>query len=304
MGGGPADIKKAFRLIYNRLEQNNLLSVFNSIEMPTLPILAEMEQGGILIDTKGLVKLKEKVEQDLEKKTRAIYQAAGREFNINSPKQLAVVLFGDLGISLKKVKKTAGGAISTNHVTLQKIKGEHPIVDLILSYREQFKVLSTYIEPILSLVDKDSLLHTSYLQAGTATGRLSSEQPNLQNIPQESDLAEPLRNCFIPRSRETVFLSFDYSQAELRILASITQDEKMMAAFLKGEDRHMATAATVFHVVPEEVTKHMRRIAKVLNFGIAYGMGSIAVAQATGIPRTEAKQFIDEYFNQFKAIKK
>lgn len=297
------DLYLAYKTAKEELKKNNLIKVFREIEMPLLPILAEMENWGIEINKKGLENLKEEVRKKVNKTAEKIYESAGGEFNINSPKQMAEILFGKLKIAAKKIKKTAGGAISTSYENLIKIKDEHKIISLILEYREKFKVLSTYIEPILELTDKDGRLHTSYLQTGTATGRLSSEHPNLQNIPQGSDLAEPLRKTFQAGEKKE-FISFDYSQMELRILASLTRDDKMIKAFREGKDIHAATASYVFNVPFEEVDREKRRVAKVLNFGIVYGMGVNAFSESSGLKKEEAKKFIEEYFKEFSEIKR
>lgn len=297
------DLFFAYKWVEGELKKNNLIKVFNQIEMPLLPILSEMENWGIEIKKEKLERLKEKVREEVNELAKKIYKLAGGEFNINSPKQMGEVLFKKLNIAAKKIKKTAGGAISTSYENLIKIKDEHKIIELILEYREQFKVLSTYIEPIIELTDKKGRLHTSYLQTGTATGRLSSEHPNLQNIPQGGELAQLLREVFSGGEGKEL-VSFDYSQMELRILASLSRDDKMIKAFKEGKDIHAATASYVFNVPFEEVDREKRRVAKVLNFGIVYGMGVNAFAESSGLKREEAKKFIEEYFKEFSEIKR
>ncbi|MFA5173229.1 MAG: DNA polymerase [Candidatus Paceibacterota bacterium] len=302
-GNKEEDLFFAYKWAEGELKKNNLTKVFKEIEMPLLPILAEMENWGIEIDKEKLERLKEKVREGVNELVKKIYKLAGGEFNINSPKQMGEVLFKKLNIAAKKIRKTAGGAMSTSYENLIRIKNEHKIIELILEYREQFKVLSTYIEPIIELTDKKGRLHTSYIQTGTATGRLSSEHPNLQNIPQGGDLAQPLREAFLGGEGKEL-VSFDYSQMELRILASLSRDDKMIKAFREGKDIHAATASYVFNVPFEEVDREKRRVAKVLNFGIVYGMGVNAFAESSGLKREEAKKFIEEYFKEFSEIKR
>ena len=296
-------LNKAYNFALKKMKSNNLLHVFNDIEMPLLPVLAEMEDEGIYVNKNKLRALKKETKSYVEKIESQIYKKVGKEFNIRSPKQLSDILFKDLKISTKKIKKTSGGSYSTNFDNLMKIKEEHEVIELILEYREIFKVFSTYIEPTLELLEKDERLHTTYVQTGAATGRLSSENPNLQNIPQGTELSKKFRETF-EASKGKVFLAFDYSQMELRILASVSNDEKMIEAFNNNRDIHTETASYVFNVKPEDVTRDMRRMAKVLNFGIVYGMGSLAYSQSAGVSRAEAKKHIEEYFEEFSSIKK
>jgi len=296
-------LKKAYVFTLNKLKSNNLWHVFNDIEMPLLPVLAEMEEEGIYVNQKKLKELTEETKKIVLKIEKDIYKISGVNFNIRSPKQLGDVLFKDLGISVKKIKKTSGGSYSTNYDNLIKIKDEHAVIPLVLEYREIFKVLSTYLEPTLEFLRIDERLHTTYVQTGSATGRLSSENPNLQNIPQGTKLSKKFRETF-EASKGKVFLAFDYSQMELRILASVANDKKMIEAFREGRDIHTETASHIFKVEPDKVDREMRRMAKVLNFGIVYGMGSMAYAQSAGISRAEAKKHIEDYFIEFKAIKK
>jgi len=301
--GKENNLKEAFIFTKKELEKNKLKNVFEEIEMPLLPILAEMEKTGIKIEEKKVKKLADEIKGNVKNLEKEIYKAAGIKFNINSPKQMAEVLFERLKISAGRAKKTAGGAISTNYENLMKIKNEHKIIQLILNYREEFKILSTYLEPILKMAERDGRLHTTYIQTGTGTGRLSSEKPNLQNVPQSSVRAKPLREAFVPDS-EKVFLSFDYSQMELRILASLSQDKKMMEVFKNSGDIHAATASFIFKTEPEKVTAEMRRVAKTLNFGIVYGMGRNAFSETSGISKEEAGRFIENYFETFKDVKR
>ncbi|MEK7125283.1 MAG: DNA polymerase, partial [Patescibacteria group bacterium] len=282
------------------MQEAEVMRIFEDIEMPLVKVLAQMELDGISVDTKILQRLRKKAEDqvaDLEKK---IYTLAGGQFNISSPQQLGRVLFEQLGLQ-GKVRRTSGGALSTAAPELEKLRDAHPIIDRIFEYREIQKLLTTYIEPFPDLIGHDMRIHTTYNQVGAATGRLASENPNLQNIPVKTDLGHEFRRAFIA-PKGTQLVSLDYSQLELRIVAHIAEDKKMMAAFERGEDIHTRTAAQVFGVVPAKVTKEMRNQAKVLNFGIIYGMGSLGFARAAGVDRAQAKEFIDRYFEEFSGI--
>lgn len=294
--------EKLHEILSARLRENNLDKVFYEIEMPLLRILAEMEVSGIVVDASILKKVKADLDDELKKIVKSIYEAAGREFNINSPKQLGEILFDVLKI--KPRAKTKTGERSTKAESLEMMKGDHLIIQFVLNYREFFKLQSTYVEPLLELAlnSKDGRIHTTYLQTGTATGRLSSESPNLQNIPTSGDYAKRIRSAFIP-APENSLLSLDYSQIELRVLASVANDEKMIDAFNKDQDIHKITAANVFNVDVSSVTTEMRYAAKTLNFGVIYGMGPQAFARATGKTYEEAVLFIDEYFNDFAQVK-
>lgn len=283
-----------------RLRTLGLLPVFRDIESPLIAILARMEQVGILVDTSHIDDLMASASTEVAKLEEQIYHHAGTTFNINSPSQLGDILFTTLGIK-GKVRRTGGGAPSTAAAELEKLRDEHPIIDLILQYRELNKLKTTYIEPFPTLVGADGRLHTTYHQTGTATGRLSSSDPNLQNIPTRTELGSRFRAAFIAPPH-TSLLSLDYSQLELRLIAHIAQDQTMLEAFRNGEDIHTRTASEVFGLAPAQVTKDMRRQAKVLNFGIIYGMGSVGFARAAGISRDAAKQFIDEYFARFSGV--
>ena len=301
--GTPADLNRGYQWLLRELEEKRLIKVFREIEMPLLPVLAQMERAGILVNGEKLKKLKTEIGREIGELEKKIYQLAGERFNLNSPKQMGEILFNKLKIDKSRVRKTAGGAVSTSHENLKRIEEKHEIVPLILDYRESFKILSTYVEPILERRGEDGRLRTTYLQTGTGTGRLASENPNLQNIPQESKWAKSLREVFEAGKRNR-FVSFDYSQMELRVLAAVAHDGKMIEAFKEGRDIHATTAANIFNVPADKIDKKMRRVAKVLNFGIAYGMGPRAFGEAAGITPGEAKKFIEEYFNDFTAIKR
>ena len=230
-----------------------------------------------------------------------IYAAAGSEFNINSPKQLGTVLFETLGLAAKNQKKTAGGARSTRESELEEVRGAHPVIAEILAYRELAKLLSTYINAIPGLLDEDDRLHTHFIQAGTTTGRLASQDPNLQNIPIKTDLGRAIRRAFVA-SPGMQLISFDYSQIELRIAALLSQDEALTEIFKDGRDVHREVAARVFHVRPEDVSYDQRRAAKVINFGILYGMGVNALRESLGSTRAEAQEFYEQYFAAFPRL--
>lgn len=294
--------KELHAFAIKKLKADKLEKLFYDVEMPLLKILAEMEMRGIKVDVKGLKNLDANLEKKLIVLVKDIYKQAGGNFNINSPKQVGQILFEKLGIGMEGVKKTKGGAISTNIETLMTIRDKHPIVAHLLEYRELFKLQSTYIRPLQELADKKQRIHTTYIQTGTSTGRLSSKNPNLQNIPAEGEWAGRVRGVFIPEKGH-LLAAFDYSQIELRVLASLSGDPKMMEAFNNDLDIHKITAASVFNVPLEKVTPEMRRLAKTLNFGVVYGMGANAFSKTSGLSFAEAKKFIEEYFKDFTRIK-
>jgi DNA polymerase-1 len=296
----PLAVWRLAPLLWDRMKSLDLLPVFTDIEMPLIPILARMEQTGILVNTETIRDLLESSSKQLAELEQKIYELAGMEFNINSPAQLGEVLFTKLVIK-GKVRRTGGGAPSTAAPELEKLREEHPIIPLILEYRELNKLKSTYIEPFPSLIAADGRLHTTYNQGGAGTGRMSSSNPNLQNIPTRTELGQQFRAAFIA-APGTQLVSFDYSQLELRLIAHAAHDETMTAAFRAGEDIHTRTASEIFGVVPADVTKDMRRQAKVLNFGIIYGMGVLGFARAAGVSRDTAKKFIEEYFTRFHGV--
>ncbi|OGI22103.1 MAG: DNA polymerase I [Candidatus Moranbacteria bacterium RIFCSPHIGHO2_01_FULL_55_24] len=278
-----------------------LEDVFRNIEMPLIPILYGMEKEGIYLNTEKFRALSEELGKELETLEKDIYKFAGKEFNINSPKQLSEILFTDLKIPTTNIKRTKTG-ISTASSELAKLQ-EYPIIQKIESYRELFKLKTTYLDALPLLVDKDSRLHTTFQQAVAATGRLSSTEPNLQNIPARNSWSERIRSAF-EAGKGKVLVGADYSQIELRIMAHMCGDKALVEAFHKGEDVHRTTAAVVFKVKPEEVTPDMRRKAKVFNFGLMYGMGSYGLSQAAEITPQEAAEFINAYFKKFSGVKK
>ncbi|MBI2096832.1 MAG: DNA polymerase I [Candidatus Sungbacteria bacterium] len=286
-----------------RLRERELWKVFAEIEMPIVPILAEVEDRGMKLDLAFLAHLSKEVAETLQSLEKEIYKLAGREFNINSPKQVSEILFDTLKLGAAGIRKTEGGAISTDAGELAKIKDTHPVVAKILDYREVAKLQGTYIEALPKLVAEDGALHTTLNQTLTSTGRLSSSNPNLQNIPTRTDFGRRIRKAFVAREGYEL-VSFDYSQIELRVAAAMSGDEKMKETFWEGGDIHAMTAMEVNNLkTKEEVTPAMRYAAKALNFGILYGMGPRAFAESAGIPFADAKKFMQEYFNDFPKIK-
>ncbi len=286
------------------IKERGLPYVYEDIELAIMPIVDAMEKTGIKIDTAYLKKLSADYHKELSALEKNIWKMAGREFNINSPKQLGEIIFDEMkvgeGAGLR-MKKTAGGARSTRESELEKLRGLHPIVDQIFKHRELQKLLSTYIDVIPSLVGSDGRLHAKLNQAGTTTGRFSSKDPNIQNIPIKTELGKNIRRAFVAPAHKKL-ISFDYSQIELRVAALMSEDDFMIKVFEDGKDIHAAVASKVFGVPEKEVTHEMRRRAKVINFGILYGMGVTALQQNLGTDRKVAQEFYDNYFLQFPAI--
>ena len=277
--------------------------LFHDIEMPLVPVLAEMEEAGVTLDTEALRQSSDELNTTLRNLEKEIHTLAGMPFNINSSRQVGTVLFEHLRIE-EKVKKTKTGLYSTGEEVLEKLRSKHPIVDKLLDYRRVKKLLSTYIDALPERVDPATgKIHTSFNQTVTSTGRLSSSNPNLQNIPVREELGREIRKAFTADDAESVFFSADYSQIELRIMAHFSGDEHMTDAFRHGADIHAATAAKIFGVAPEEVTSDMRRRAKTANFGIIYGISAFGLAERLAIPRAEARELIDGYFASYPRIK-
>ena len=285
------------------LKENGVEKLFYEIEMPLVPVLSRMEANGVKIDTENLQQISEEFGQEIHKVEEEIYTLAGTPFNIASPKQLGEILFERLRID-EKAKKTKTGQYATGEEVLQKLLHKHAIVQKILDYRSLTKLKSTYLDALPALVNpKDGLIHTSYNQAVTATGRLSSNNPNLQNIPVRTAQGREIRRAFVPRSPQYTLLAADYSQIELRIIAHLSQDPAMVADFNLGHDIHAATAAKVFHVPMEQVTKEQRSRAKAVNFGIIYGMSAFGLAERMELSRSEAADIIKKYFEEYAGIK-
>ena len=284
------------------LSENNLENLFYNIEMPLVRVLAKMESNGIRIDIEGLKQISEEQSKEISNIENSIYEIAGTSFNIGSPKQLGEILFDKLNIKAPS-KKTKTGQYPTGEEVLQKIINENPIVQHILDYRSLTKLKSTYVDALPSLVStRDGLIHTSFNQAVTATGRLSSNNPNLQNIPVRTDKGREIRKAFVPRDSEHILLAADYSQIELRIIAHLSGDQVMQSAFRNGLDIHADTAARVYGVDIESVTSEMRRNAKAVNFGIIYGMSAFGLAERLKISRSEASEIIKNYFKEYVGI--
>ncbi len=292
---------EAFIFLEAEIDKQGLGSVYRDIELPIIPIIEEAQSYGILVDTKHLKKLSVKYHKTLNEITARIYAHAGSEFNMNSPKQLGEILFDKMGLATKGLKKTEGGARSTRESELTKLKGVHPIIEDILLYRELQKLLSTYIDNLPHSIGEDGRLHTTLNQAGTTTGRMSSSNPNLQNIPVRGDMGAAIRSAFVAKEGSTL-LACDYSQIEMRVLAALSKDENLLEIFKKGTDVHTSVASRVFKVSEKDVTAEMRRRAKVINFGIVYGMGVNALKDNLGSTRAEAQEFYDNYFITFPGI--
>ncbi|MGB8815863.1 MAG: DNA polymerase [Minisyncoccia bacterium] len=300
---GIKDLDSAKAILMKDLENKGLKNVFEKIEKPLIPIILEMEKTGVKINKKEVEDLSKEYHTELSKKEKKIWELSGTEFNINSPKQMGEILFNRLGLKAKNQKKTGGGNLSTKESELEKMRDMHPIVPLIFDYRELQKLLSTYIDVISKILDKKDRLHAKFLQTGTTTGRMSSQEPNLQNIPTKSELGRNVRKVFIAE-KGFKLVSFDYSQIELRIAAFLSGDKKLLEIFRNGEDVHTAVASEVFGVPLEKVDKEMRRRAKVINFGIMYGMGVLALKQNINSTREEAQKYLEEYFRKFSGLAK
>lgn len=295
------NVKEARKILEKELVKRGAKKVFEEIERPLIPIVDAMNARGIKIDKKNLEKLSLEYHKELARLEEAIWRAAGEEFNINSPKVLGGILFEKLGLAGKNQKKTPTGALSTKESELEKLKDKHPIVKMILEYRELAKLLSTYIDAIPPLLDKDSRLHSTFLQAGTTTGRMASNSPNLQNIPNKTALGRAIRHAFVAEGGFKL-VSFDYSQIELRIAAILSGDKKLIEIFKSGIDVHAGVAMRIFKVGKKEVDKGMRIKAKTINFGILYGMGVNALKANLGVDRKEAQEFYNEYFKTFHGL--
>ena len=283
-----------------QLEEYNQTNLLDDLELPLARILSEMEETGIYTVATDLQEMEKEIQAKLDVLINNIYNAAGESFNINSPKQLGVVLFETL--ELPVIKKTKTG-YSTAVDVLEQLQGQHPIIDYILEYRTLSKLQSTYVEGLQKVISEDNRIHTRFNQTLAQTGRLSSVDPNLQNIPIRLEEGRRIRKAFKSSDDNNVIFSADYSQIELRVLAHITQDESMKQAFINDEDIHTATATKVFNVQPDEVDSLMRRQAKAVNFGIVYGISDYGLSQSLGITRKQAKQFIDDYLDSFPGVK-
>lgn len=292
-------------LLKSDLEKVSVRQLFERMEMPLISVLAEMEMAGICLDVAFLKQMSEKLAKRMRTIEDSVYEQVGKKFNINSTQQLSVVLFDKLGLNPPdRTRKTSSGHYSTAASVLELMRGAHPVVDLILEYRELSKLRSTYIDSLPLQVNPDTgRIHTSYNQAGSVTGRIASSDPNLQNIPVRTELGREVRKAFVAEDGHQL-LAADYSQVELRIAAHMAQDKAMIDAFRKGEDIHTATAAAIYHVPAGEVTREQRRHAKAINFGLLYGMSPFGLTRSTDLTLAEAEDFVERYFEQFPGIKR
>lgn len=293
-------LKELYPIVLERISKSGMKNLFFEIEMPFTEVLAEMEKNGIVIDIDGVKKFGEKLDKEMKEIEQGIYLMAGKQFNILSPKQVSEILFEDMKISAKKKVKTGG--YSTSADVLEELKDDYPIVELILQYRQYSKLKSTYVEGLLSKVQPDGRIHTIFKQTETRTGRISSAEPNMQNIPVRTELGREMRKFFVAGQGNTL-IDADYSQIELRILAGLSRDENMIKAFEDGADIHAITASQIMDVSPDQVTKEMRSNAKAVNFGIVYGIGAYSLAKDTGITKEQASRYIENYFAQYPKVK-
>ena len=287
----------------SELAAGNVTELFNNVELPLVSVLTAMEIEGINIDTDFLKELSVALSDDILRLEKSIYEQAGEEFNIASPKQLGVILFEKLEL-VKKPKKTKSGQYSTAEDVLSYLAKDHQIIRDVLEFRQYKKLQSTYVDALPNEINpKTNRIHTVYAQAVAATGRLSSNNPNLQNIPIRTERGREVRKAFVPRDENYVLLAADYSQIELRIIAALSEEETMMNAFKNGEDIHASTAARVFNVPLEEVTREQRSNAKTVNFGIIYGVSAFGLSNQTNLSRSEAKELIDTYYETYPKLK-
>jgi len=302
--GEDADITLQLKhILYRKLKEEDLLKLAEEIEFPLIPVLVSMESSGIYMNADSLAEFEKELQTNIEKTVAQIHSIAGEEFNISSPKQLGVILFEKLKVS-DKPKLTKTKQYSTSEQELSKLKDKHEIINLILSFRSNSKLLSTYVKALPLLISKETgRIHTSYNQAVATTGRLSSTNPNLQNIPVRTEEGKRIRKAFEPKDSNHTLLAVDYSQIELRLIAHLSQDEAMLAAFNNNEDIHTATAAKIYEIPEEEVTREMRSNAKSANFGIIYGISAFGLSENLGISRSEAKKLIDGYFKTYPSVK-
>jgi len=294
-------IYQLYKLFAPQLKEEELEKLFFEVEMPLIEVLAKMQDDGVVVNTDILDELLKKVQKQINETKRGIFKIAGREFNLNSPKQLGVILFEDLGI--QPLKKTKTG-YSTNEEVLEKLSLQYPIAELILDYRQLNKLKTTYISPLIEQVNSSKgVLHTQFNQTVTQTGRLSSSSPNLQSIPVKGEFSNLLRKAFVSSFKEGYIFSGDYSQIELRILAHLSCDDNLIQAFMHDLDIHTHTATLLFGVESQEVDEYQRNLAKRINFGIVYGMGSYGLSKELKISTTEAQNFIDDYFRRYPKVK-
>jgi DNA polymerase-1 len=302
--GEDADLTwQLYKILADELKTNRMTELSERIEMPLIRVLSDMENSGFRLNTEDLNKFAIELRSQIINIEKEIFRLAGTEFNISSPKQLGEILFERLNIS-GGTQKTKSKQYSTSEEVLVRLKDRHDIVDKVLEYRALKKLLSTYVEALPKLIyNKTGKIHTSFEQAWVTTGRLSSKNPNLQNIPVREERGREIRKSFVASDKDHVLLSADYSQIELRLMAHLSKDENMIEAFMNNEDIHSATAVKIYNVSPGNVTGEMRRKAKTANFGIIYGISSFGLSQRLNISRAEAKTLIDNYFNTYSRVK-
>ena len=294
-------VYKLKAILEEKLKENDGFELFTNIEMPLAPVLAEMEYNGMYVDKEGLIEFGKQLQQRIEEMTKEIHELAGEEFNINSPKQLGEVLFEKLKLTVYKKTKTG---YSTDVEILEKLREEHPIIEKILEYRQLAKINSTFVEGLIPFINpKTKRIHSHFHQTVTATGRISSSDPNMQNIPTRVELGKILRKVFVAEGNDKIYIDADYSQIELRVFAHISQDEEMIKAFNKDEDIHAQVASKVFGVNIKDVTSELRTKAKAVNFGIVYGISDYGLAAQLKVRKSEAKEYIEQYLNKYKGIK-
>lgn len=294
-------VYKLKAILEEKLKENDGFELFTKIEMPLAPVLAEMEYNGMYVDKERLIEFGKQLQQRIEEMTKEIHELAGEEFNINSPKQLGEVLFEKLKLTVYKKTKTG---YSTDVEILEKLREEHPIIEKILEYRQLAKINSTFVEGLIPFINpKTKRIHSHFHQTVTATGRISSSDPNMQNIPTRVELGKMLRKVFVAEGNDKIYIDADYSQIELRVFAHISQDEEMIKAFNKDEDIHAQVASKVFGVNIKDVTSELRTKAKAVNFGIVYGISDYGLAAQLKVRKSEAKEYIEQYLNKYKGIK-
>jgi len=299
-----ADITLQLKEVFEpMLEETGTMKLFREIEMPLVPVLASMEAEGVKLETSALEDFSGQLRDDIIELEKQIRQMAGEDFNIASPKQLGEILYEKLKVT-EKPKYTRTRQYSTSEDVLMKMADSHPIINSILDYRSLTKLKSTYVDALPRLINpRDSRIHTSYNQAVAATGRLSSNNPNLQNIPIRTERGREIRKAFVPRNEDYTLLAADYSQIELRIIAELSEDAGLIETFVQGLDVHAATASRIFGVGVEEVSPDMRRTAKTVNFGIVYGISAFGLSERLNIPRKDAADIIEQYFDKYPGVK-
>jgi DNA polymerase-1 len=290
-------------VVQQKMAEVNATGIFTTMEMPLVPVLAQMEQVGITLDTAFFEKFSEELLQRQEELQEKVFQAVGYTFNLNSTQQLSTALFENLGLTPPTRKKTSSGHYSTSASVLEAMENQHPVINWLLEYREVTKLQSTYVDALPKQINPlTGRVHTSFNQTGTVTGRISSNNPNLQNIPTRTDLGRRVRNGFVA-APGCLLVAVDYSQIELRIVAHMSGDKAMLAAFRAGQDIHATTAAAIYDIPLKEVSKEQRRHAKAINFGLIYGMSPFGLTNTTGLTLAEAENFVSAYFEQFPKVK-